>query len=305
MPDDLQSKVLILDDDARITSILSDVLQEEGYNVATFNSSKDVLYLARQFLPDLLVLDIMMPEVDGFDVCEFFKKDPELMFTRIVVITAKDTTDCRVRSYRLGADAFLGKPLELEEFREVIRTNLAAKKATDLMVGRLKNESMQDFDTSTYSWKYMQGRLAEELKRVERHRRPFTVLLLYIDNFQSLIVHHGFEFRNEVLKATAKAIQSKLRQSDLFGRYKEDSFVILLPETSTESAKQVANRLQKAISQLTFTKRRFSIRATVPRLEVTSRTTENEIFENLEAQVRRVHARKAKKAPIPTTPEQA
>jgi two-component system, cell cycle response regulator len=302
MPQDLEPKVLILDDDARITSLLADILQGEGYNVATFNSSKDFLYLARQFVPDLLVLDILMPEVDGFDVCEYFKKDPELKFTRIVVLTAKDTADCRVRSYKVGADAFLTKPLELEEFREVVRSNLSAKKAVDQMVSDLKNETMQDPVTASYSWKYMQRRLAEELKRVERHGRPLSILLVDIDHFRSISVRHGFSFANEILKMVADAVRAKLRQSDLLGRYKEDSFLILLPETSKEAAKTVANRIQKTISQLVFTKKRFSIRAVVPRLEVTTATTGQEVLSNLEAQLRRVQARKAsKKSPQTTT----
>lgn len=302
MPQDPGPKVLILDDDARITTILADILQSEGYNVATFNSSKDVLYLARQFVPDLLVLDILMPEVDGFDVCEYFKKDPELKFTRIVVLTAKDTADCRVRSYKVGADAFLTKPLELEEFREVVRSNLSAKKAVDQMVSDLKNETMQDSVTSSYSWTYMQRRLADELKRVERHGRPLSVLLVDIDHFRSIIAQHGFLFSNQILKIVADAVRAKLRQSDIFGRYKEDSFLILLPETSKEAAKLVANRVQKTISQLVFTKKRFSIRAVVPRLEVTTATTAEAVLSNLEAQVRQVQTKKAsKKIPQTTT----
>lgn len=296
MPKDLEPRVLILDDDARITSILADILQSEGYNVATFNSSKDVLYLARQFIPDLLVLDILMPEVDGFDVCEYFKKDPELKFTRIVVLTAKDTADYRVRSYKVGADAFLTKPLELEEFREVVRSNLSAKKAVDQMVSDLKNETMQDPVTASYSWKYMQRRLVEELKRVERHGRPLSILLVDIDDFRTIVVRHGFSFTNEILKMVAAAVRAILRQSDMFGRYKEDSFLILLPETPKEAAKTVANRVQKTISQLVFTKKRFSIRAVVPRLEVTTATTAEEILLNLEAQLRRVQTRKASRA---------
>jgi diguanylate cyclase (GGDEF)-like protein len=301
MPPDLEAKVLILDDDARTTGILAEILQGEGYNVATFNSPKDVLYLARQFVPDLLVLDILMPEVDGFDVCEFFKNDPELKFTRIVVLTGKDTADCRVRSYKAGADAFLTKPLELEEFREVVKTNLVAKRAYDQILTDLKNETMQDPVTGCYSWKYMQRRMPEELKRAERHKRPLSILVIKIDQFQNIIIRHGYSFTDEILKTTAGAVRAKLRQSDLFGRFQNDSFLILLPETAKDGAKLVAARVQSTISQLVFSKKRFSIRAVVPRLEITSPTSLEDVMANLETQLRRVQTRKGTKKSPQTT----
>jgi CheY-like chemotaxis protein len=93
----VQPKILILDDDAIVTELLTDIFESEGYTVAAFNSPKDVLYLARQFLPDVMILDIMMPEIDGYDVCEFFKRDPELRFTRIVILTARDDKESRMR----------------------------------------------------------------------------------------------------------------------------------------------------------------------------------------------------------------
>lgn len=95
-----EPKILILDDDSIITDLLTDIFENEGYRVAAFNSPKDVLYLARQFLPDVMILDIMMPEIDGYDVCEFFKRDPELRFTRIVILTARNDKESRIRCYR-------------------------------------------------------------------------------------------------------------------------------------------------------------------------------------------------------------
>jgi DNA-binding response OmpR family regulator len=168
-----EPKILILDDDAAITTLLTDVLESEGYRVGAFNSPKDVLYLARQFLPDVMLLDIMMPEIDGYDVCEFFKRDPELRFTRIIILTARDDKESRIRSYRSGADAVIPKPFELDELRELLRTTIASKRAYEQLLGDYRSQSIMDSASDCYNWKYMESRIAEVFKSVERITRAF------------------------------------------------------------------------------------------------------------------------------------
>jgi two-component system, cell cycle response regulator len=289
----IEGKILILDDDPGFTRLLTDILQEEGYKVAALNSAKDVLYLARQFQPDLLVLDIIMPEMEGYAVCEFFKRDPELKFTRVIVLTGKDTVDCRVRSYKAGTDAFMTKPVELEEFREVVRTHLAAKLALDQMVGSLKDQGIYDLVTNCYTWRYIERRLTEELKRLERHKRVLSVLLVQLDHFSNIPLRYGFNFGNEILKTVSEAIAKKIRESDLVGRFGEDSFFILLPETPKAGVKAVATRIQELISSLIFIrKKRVAVRANLAKLEIAGTSSVDEVIKNLEGQLKRLEARR-------------
>jgi diguanylate cyclase (GGDEF)-like protein len=249
-------KVLILDDDPSITDLLSEILKGEGYDVMASNSPKDVLFLARQFLPDVLLLDIMMPELDGFDVCEFFKRDAQLKFTRIVVLTARDDRECRVRCYKAGADLFLPKPFEVDELRQIVANYAETKLARERSIQELQNMTLMDRATNCYNRHYMEKRISQELKRMQRFRRPMGLILVHLDNFKSINVHYGYSFGNEVLKDVSVAILQELREFDLLARYNEDSFLILLPETPDQGARAVSSRIREVITSLVFLKKR-------------------------------------------------
>jgi diguanylate cyclase (GGDEF)-like protein len=287
-----EPKILILDDDAAITGLLTEVLESEGYRVGAFNSPKDVLYLARQFLPDVMLLDIMMPEIDGYDVCEFFKRDPELRFTRIIILTARDDKESRIRCYRSGADAVIPKPFELDELRELLRTTIASKQAYEQLLGDYRSQSIMDTASDCYNWKYMESRISEELKRVERISRPFSLLRVDLDDFNMVTTRYGLLFGNEVLKSIAEAINEEIRESDLLGRFNENSFILLLPETPEVGARAAAGRIQDTISSLIFVKKKkFSLRAITVSCTIDKRTPLNEVITCLDDEMRKASAR--------------
>jgi diguanylate cyclase (GGDEF)-like protein len=249
-------RVLILDDDPSITDLLSEILKEEGYEVMASNSPKDVLFLAHQFLPDILLLDIMMPELDGYDVCVFFRRDAQLKFTRIIVLTARDDRESRVRSYKAGADLVLSKPFEVEELRQVVSNYAESKLAREQTLEDLQSFTLVDPITNAHNRHYMEKRISEELKRLQRFKRPLAVILVHLDNLKSINVHYGYSLGNTVLKDVAEALRQELREFDLIARFNEDSFLILLPETGEKGAKSAASRMREIITSLVFMKRR-------------------------------------------------
>ena len=249
-------KVLILDDDPSLTELLSEILKEEGYDVMASNSPKDVLFLARQFLPDVLLLDLMMPELDGFDVCAFFKKDAQLKFTRIIILTARDDRESKVRCYKAGADLFLAKPFEVEELRQIVSNYAESKLARERTMQELQNLTLMDGVTDSYNRHYMEKRISEELNRMMRFRRAMGLILIHLDNLKSINIHYGYSFGNEVLKDVSRALRQELREFDLLARYNEDSFLILLPETTEQGVKSAASRVREIITSLGFPKKR-------------------------------------------------
>ncbi len=276
-------RTLILDDDPSLTDLLSDVLSEEGYEVLASNSPKDVLFLARQFLPDVLILDIMMPELDGFDVCEYFKRDVQLKFTRIVILTARDDRECRVRCYRAGADLFLSKPFEMDELRQIIANHSESKLAHERTMKDLQNQTLIDTVTSSYNRYYMQKRVSEELKRMQRFRRPMGIILVHLDNLSYINIHYGHAFGNDVLRDVSEIMRQELREFDLLGRYNEDSFLILLPETHEQGTKAVASRIREVVSSLVFLKKRkLTLQPAVHSMNYDKGTKPEHVIENLD-----------------------
>lgn len=114
------AKVLVIDDEPEITDIVETFLTESGYKVEVENNPTKAVEKAREFEPDLILLDIMMPEMDGYSVCEGFKKDTALARTPVIFLTGKDRNDDMGRSFKSGGDMFIKKPFSCERLLEIV-----------------------------------------------------------------------------------------------------------------------------------------------------------------------------------------
>ncbi len=114
------AKVLVIDDEPEITDIVETFLSESGYTVAVENDATEALSKARKFKPDVILLDIMMPEVDGYGICQEMKKDPSLAHVPVIFLTGKDRNDDMGRSFKAGGDMFIKKPFSCERLLEIV-----------------------------------------------------------------------------------------------------------------------------------------------------------------------------------------
>ena len=114
------AKVLVVDDEPEITEIVETFLTEAGYKVTVENASNKAIEKARAIKPDVILLDIMMPGVDGYDICQELKKDPEFATVPIIFLTGKDRNDDMGRSFKSGGDMFIKKPFSCERLLEIV-----------------------------------------------------------------------------------------------------------------------------------------------------------------------------------------
>jgi len=114
------TKVLVVDDEPEITDIVEAFLTEAGYTVAVENRPNEAVKRAQEFLPDVILLDIMMPGVDGYDFCQTIKKQPDLAHVPIIFLTGKDRADDMGRSFKVGGDMFIKKPFSCERLLEIV-----------------------------------------------------------------------------------------------------------------------------------------------------------------------------------------
>lgn len=113
-------KILIVDDDVSITELMKALLKMEGYNPVTVNDSLQAIDIARSINPDLITLDLMMPGLTGFELCEMMTKDPDLSSTPIVIISAKDDQESKQKAFASGAKNYLNKPFLVEDLIDAI-----------------------------------------------------------------------------------------------------------------------------------------------------------------------------------------
>ncbi len=115
------AKIMVVDDDVQATTLLQKVLSSEGYEAITVNDSSKAVQLARSIYPDLFLLDLMMPEPDGFKLCRLLRADPNFTNTPIIIITALDDSDSRIVAFGAGANDYLTKPYNINELSERVR----------------------------------------------------------------------------------------------------------------------------------------------------------------------------------------
>jgi DNA-binding response OmpR family regulator len=114
------AKVLVVDDEPEITDIVETFLSEAGYTVTVENHSRQAIAKAKEFKPDVVILDIMMPDIDGYAICQEIKQDPALASVPIIFLTGKDRNDDMGRSFKAGGDMFIKKPFSCERLLEIV-----------------------------------------------------------------------------------------------------------------------------------------------------------------------------------------
>jgi DNA-binding response OmpR family regulator len=122
------TKILIVDDDKGTSDLIEKIMQSEGYEPTSVNESNKAMQVAIELQPDLIVLDLMMPEPTGFQLCRLLRANHSFAITPIVIVTALDDSDSRLVAFGAGADDYVTKPIRIEELSQIIRTLLAEKK---------------------------------------------------------------------------------------------------------------------------------------------------------------------------------
>jgi DNA-binding response OmpR family regulator len=118
------TKIMVVDDDKDATALFTEVLKVEGYEPISLNESSSALDMAKSVKPDLFILDLMMPDPDGFKLCRMLRKEPEFKHTPIIIVTALNDTDSRIVAIGAGANDYLTKPFRLDELYSSIKEHL-------------------------------------------------------------------------------------------------------------------------------------------------------------------------------------
>lgn len=236
--------ILCIDDHDEVLELLTSILEPSGYNVITANSGKQGVEKAIAYRPDLVILDLMMPEVDGFEVARILKNNPSTMDIPVFILTAKDlTVDDRLRLAGKIENCIQKSHFTKEDLLMHIR---------DLEVTYPARAGLLDEVSGLFDHCYFQIRLAQEVSRAGRYKNTFTLLMLDLDNFTDYIKAHGIHRSNIVIRKIAEFLRKSLRGSDTVVRYGIDEFGIILSSTIKESAEAVAKRFLSYIDSYPF-----------------------------------------------------
>ncbi len=238
--------LLVVDDVPANIQILHSLLKEE-YEIYFATNGPDALDLAHNRAPDLVLLDVMMPVMDGYEVCRQLKADPNTEEIPIIFVTAMGEVDDETRGLELGAIDYITKPISPAIVRARVRNHIRLKQQGDL----LRQLSFIDGLTGIANRRRFDELLQAEWRRAQRSSLPLSLLILDVDHFKAFNDHYGHLGGDEALRQLAMVLRQELsRPADLACRYGGEEFAALLPETDPSGAQLLAERLRRRVEQL-------------------------------------------------------
>jgi diguanylate cyclase (GGDEF)-like protein len=240
----MAQEILVIDDSTAIHALLQARLRSEPVNLHFAANGADGLKMAETLEPDLILLDVEMPDPNGFEVCRRLKLHDALVNTPIIFLTGAGTTEEKIRGLELGALDYITKPFDPAELRARVRAALRLKFMMDLLARKAQIDAL----TGLWNRRYFDQRFEAEISLSRRGNRPLAVLMLDLDAFKSINDTFGHPAGDEVLRRTAQLLAQSVRTEDVVCRYGGEEFAIIAPGIHRGAA-DLAERLRASVEK--------------------------------------------------------
>ena len=263
MQDEQTKRILVVDDHPDNIQLLRARLEARGYIVE--EAADGEAALARVYTsppPDLILLDVMMPKIDGLEVARRIKSDESLPFIPVIMQTALDSTESMVQGFEAGADDYIAKPVNFRELDARVRSLLriqALQSALEQRERELSAANAQllvlsstDVLTGVANRRALEERLHDMWEHSQRLHEPLSLVMCDIDHFKRVNDEYGHQAGDTILQQFAHLLQTEAREIDKVGRYGGEEFVLLLPGTVLDAAVTFAERIRECVEQREF-----------------------------------------------------
>jgi diguanylate cyclase (GGDEF)-like protein len=257
-----KATILLVEDNKGQAAIIKEFLEKNGYRVIWVEEGMTAFKIAKTQELDLILLDRILPDIDGNEVSRWLKLDPGTRSIPIIMLTAKDAVADKVAGLEAGADDYLPKPFNEHELNARIYVHLRTKSQQDElreknrqlenMLLKVENLAIMDSLTGLYNRRRFETILTNEVKRAMRYQIPLSCMMIDVDHFKTVNDAHGHQQGDSVLREIAQRIQSCIREVDTAARWGGEEFTVLSPNTTKENAKLAAIRILKAVSHHAF-----------------------------------------------------
>jgi two-component system, cell cycle response regulator len=248
-----EQKILIIDDDQDNLRIVSRLLTHQGYKTITANSGVEGLQAINTMKVDLVILDINMPGLDGFQTLRLLRQREE--YVSVIFLTGLGNTEDLIRGLEAGALDYISKPYNPLELVARVKSQLKFKNTQDeLRAANQKLQSLVDIDdlTGLYNMRTIYDRINHEIERARRYKHGMAIIMMDMDHFKRVNDNHDHLFGSFVLSQVGHLIKKNIRTVDFAARYGGDEFLICLSQTESLGALRFTDRLRKRISATEF-----------------------------------------------------
>ena len=239
-------RILVVDDAMENVQILHQALRDEHEVLFALSGEKAIeVALAQQ--PDLILLDAVMPGMDGYAVCAALEASPRLQDIPVIFVTALSQPEDETRALEAGAVDFISKPFNVAVVRARVRSQLTIKRQADAM----RELSLTDGLTGVANRRHFNDRLESEWRRCARANLPLSLIMIDIDHFKLYNDRYGHQAGDLCLQEVSAAMKRcAARPQDLLARYGGEEFILLLPQEGPEGAEAVAQRILDEVRKL-------------------------------------------------------
>ena len=254
--------ILIVEDDSNSRLLLKTYIHSEGYEVRMARSGEEALKIVAERQPSVIILDIILPGMNGYEVCRRLKHSIRTSFIPIIMATALRGNQERVQGIEAGADDFISKPFNRVELLTRIKSLLRIKALNDALEqkieelektkSKLRKLAVTDGLTGLFNYRAFRRQLHLEISRSKRFNLPVSLLMMDIDHFKVYNDQFGHMNGDRVLKRFSKLLYDNIREVDCLARYGGEEFALILPGTEKKSAKIVAEKLRRLVERCPF-----------------------------------------------------
>lgn len=242
------TKILVVDDNLNNIRLLTDILEDENFTVYTADNGAAVLAMVHKLKPDVILLDIMMPGLDGFEVCKLLKNDFDIKDIPVIMVTAKTEGIDIKKSLGMGAFDYIKKPIDEIEVIARVQSAIRFKQTQD----KLKEMAMKDGLTGLYNHALLIELFEKEIDKQQRNNGSISFAMIDIDDFKKINDTYGHISGDTVLKELSNILMSSVRGGDIVGRYGGEEFSIVFPGIDEQNAFQLCERIRKEVEDFNF-----------------------------------------------------
>lgn len=257
-----KAKVLLVEDDPIQADATKDLLIKTGYEVLIASDGINAIKAVKNNMPDIILLDVILPGLDGHEVCRWLKLEESTKGIPVIMLTVKKELADKISGLHVGADDYLPKPYNELELNARIYASLRTKALQDEL--RNKNKQLEellckveymaitDSLTGLFNRRRFHEILSKEFERSKRYATPFSLIMVDIDHFKKINDNYGHQAGDTVLKEVTSLIKKNTRETDTSARYGGEEFMVIMPNTIKHDALHLAERVRSETEKNKF-----------------------------------------------------